>query len=243
MIYFVTDFIIHENQFFLIVLHLKGGRGKKRKKLKKYIDDKYRHMNMYWLILLGIIIAIVIIGFAPTTLYQQGGALDYSAYFAPWWRQYYGSTPLYGTSSTSVDQYLVDPGSYYNWASYWRRPATYDYWRKPYYYERKVFRPYVQDSIPGRRLRKEYYKFDNDTDVQNGVQALPQGQQGEPIDEAIQDARIEAAYSDINAQGNYYNTSSNTPNVSSGDDSVSDQKSAQVALQKSGSYKYGIFYE
>lgn len=173
-------------------------------------------------------------------MYQSGGGdgagnstsnLNYTAYFAPWWRQYYGATPIYGTSATSVDQYMVDPGSYYNWASYWRRPATYDYWRKPYYYERKVFRPYLQDSIPGRRQRMERFKFANDTDVNNGVQALPQGDQGEPIDEAIQDARIEAAYSNENAIGNYENTNSNTYN-----------NSAQEALQREGSYKYGIFY-
>lgn len=77
----------------------------------------------------------------------------------------------------------------------------------------------------------ERFKFANDTDVNNGVQALPQGDQGEPIDEAIQDARIEAAYSNENAIGNYENTNSNTYN-----------NSAQEALQREGSYKYGIFY-
>jgi len=100
-----------------------------------------------------------------------GGTLDYSAYFAPWSRQYYGATPLYGTSATAVDQFLIDPGTYYNWNSYWRRPLQYNYWREPYYHERKVFRPYLQDSIPGRRLRKHFYNFDNDTQVNNGVQA------------------------------------------------------------------------
>lgn len=101
----------------------------------------------------------------------KGGSLDYTAYFAPWWRQYYGATPLYGTSATAVDQFLIDPGTYYNWNSYWRRPLQYNYWREPYYHERKVFRPYLQDSIPGRRLRKEFYQFANDNDVANGVQA------------------------------------------------------------------------
>lgn len=102
---------------------------------------------------------------------QSGGALDYTAYFAPWWRQYYGATPLYGTSSTAVDQFLIDPGTTYNWNTYWENPTLYDYWRKPYYYARKVFRPYLQDSIPGRRLRKQFYHFHDDTDVENGVQA------------------------------------------------------------------------
>ncbi len=89
---------------------------------------------------------------------QEGGATLYSAYFTPWWRQYYGG-PYYGTGYDEL--YNWPYYSYwrrpydYNYYSYWRRPHYYNYWRRPYYYRRPVQRPYVRDSIIGRRLRKK----------------------------------------------------------------------------------------
>jgi len=96
---------------------------------------------------------------------QEGGSL-YSTYFSPWWRSYF-SGPYAGTSATTYDvlmnwpyrSYWKTPMNYYNYWSYWRRPQYYNYWKRPYYFRRPVYRPYVRDSILGRRSRKRVYNF------------------------------------------------------------------------------------
>lgn len=165
---------------------------------------------MWAIYLLGLLIFIVLLGsgygnmtpmYGGGSLQLKGGGLDYSAYFAPWWRQYYGATPLYGTSATAVDQFLIDPGTYYNWNSYWRRPLQYNYWREPYYHERKVYRPYLQDSIPGRRLRMQFYDFKNDTDVNNGVQAI--NSESDSPNESLENQKADKETQYLEKKGSY----------------------------------------
>lgn len=96
---------------------------------------------------------------------QEGGSL-YSTYFSPWWRSYFNG-PYAGTSSTTYDtlvnwpykSYWRTPLNYYNYWSYWRRPQYHNYWKRPYYYRRPVQRPFVRDSVLGRRSRKRVFNF------------------------------------------------------------------------------------
>lgn len=120
-----------------------------------------------WTILLLLVAILLFLTFIPSVENFVNNANEavggdsstlYSTYFTPWWQSYFG--PYYGTSSTSYDQLLNWPyDSYYNYNSYWRRPLFYNYFRMPYYYRRKVYRPYVQDSIEGRRDRLQRFDF------------------------------------------------------------------------------------
>jgi hypothetical protein len=132
------------------------------------VYNKQMNKNIWGIILVAIVAVVIILKpYLSKSLesFQSGGNqnLDYSAYFTPWWRQYY-SSPIYGTSATALDNTVLNWPfmNYYNYYSYWRRPQYYNYWRKPYFYKRPVSRPYVRDSIMGRRARLRRFDFEND---------------------------------------------------------------------------------
>lgn len=126
------------------------------------------------LILILVIVGVVIYGLYSYNMLpnldgdsdDQSGGSYYSNYFSPWWRTYF-TGPYAGTSSTTYDNlinwpyrsYWRTPLNYYNYWSYWRRPQYYNYWKRPYYYKRPVYRPYVRDSVLGRRSRKRLFNF------------------------------------------------------------------------------------